>query len=147
MSKQVSPTPLKIDDLPLWKKIDAIVEHVYDALPEFPEEEKWQTSFKLRSSANDLLFTTAQALGNASPTGAEHDWGQVQKHALALKTMYRFAGRQHFIKLDPQVMVDLDAILQSIDKSVAAAYEQTKEFNKQDLAMWHEKYKLWKETM
>jgi hypothetical protein len=60
--------------------------------------------------------------------------------------MYRFAGKQKFIELDPQIMVRLTKLIEQIDTKVMAAYKQTKEHNQADFEQWHERYKMWGET-
>jgi hypothetical protein len=63
--------------------------------------------------------------------------------------MYRFAGRQKFIDLDPQIMVRLDKLLIDIDAQRIAAMEQEKKHldtERQDgLKPWLEKYEIWKQ--
>ena len=128
----------------LLTEVTKVTEFIYTILEELPEEERWGTTSKLRQAANDLLFTVAQALGNSSPTSTEYEWGQAGKNALSLQTMYRFAGRQKFIKIDPDIMLQLESIRETIDKESKAAYKKTAQLEAKEIASWHEKYKLWK---
>jgi hypothetical protein len=144
--KENTPTFIKLENDPVWKEASDIAEFMYGKLEEFPEEEKWETQRKLRSAANDLLFTVSQASGDASPSGTEYQWGMARRHASALKAMYRFAGRQKFIELDPQMMVRLDRLITNIESRVKGSYKQTEDHNQSDMETWRKRYKMWKET-
>ena len=124
---------VRLEEMPLWKEVCELAEYMYSKLHEFTDQEKWGTQSKLRTSANDLMFVVSRALGDASPSGSEYEWGQARKHAAALKTMYRFACRQHFIELEPAIMVRLDNLFALIDAEVDKAYQQTKEANDKEL--------------
>ncbi len=139
-------TTSKLEDNSLWKETGEIVEYMYAKLHELPAEEKWDTESKLRTSANNLLFTVSQAIGDASPGGSEYEWGSARKYASGLKAMYRFAYRQNFIELEPSMMVRLNKLIEAIDDEVAQAYKQTEAHNKKEIELWHKKYRLWKET-
>lgn len=145
MSNKTSPSK-KLEDNPMWKEACDLAEYVYGKLHELPEEEKWHTTSKLRSSANELMFYCSQALSNANPAGLEYDWGNTKRSAGSLKTMYRFAGRQGFIELEPEIMVRLNKLIELIDVEIEKSYKTTKEYNDKDLERWREKYKLWKAT-
>lgn len=123
-----------------------LAEYMYSKLADFPEEEKWETARKLRSSANDLLFFTAQAIGNATPSGAEYEWGSARKSAVALKAIYRFAARQKFIELEPEIMVRLDTFIKQINIEVDKARKQAEANDKKDMDNWLKQYKIWSET-
>lgn len=145
MTKKPSDLSAKIEDMPLWKEACGLAEYMYSKLHEFPDEEKWATAHKIRSSANDMMFVVAQALGSTSPSGSEYEWGQAGKHVAALKTMYRFAGRQHFIELEPSIMVRLDAASKLIDAEVAAAHQKAKALNQEEMNNWRTKYGMWQQ--
>jgi hypothetical protein len=146
MSKQMPPKPLKLETEPLWKEACSLAEYMYGKLAEFPEEEKWQSENKLRTEANNLLYFISQGLGNASPSNREYEWGLARRSISALKTIYRFATRQKFIELEPEIMVRLDGLLKLIDVEVAKAYADTEAYNKQDMADWRKKYELAKKA-
>jgi len=118
------PKLIKLEDEPLWVEVNSLVEYVYSKLSELPEEEKWDTTSRLRGAANTLLFAMAEALGDATSAAAEFNWGVIRRHASALKTMYRFAGRQKFFEIEPEIMVRLDELLQQIDKQITLIYQQ-----------------------
>ncbi|HUS26403.1 MAG TPA: hypothetical protein VMY99_03585 [Nevskiaceae bacterium] len=130
------------EDLALYEEVFGVAEYMYSKLPEIPLEEKWDTTAKLRRLANDLLFSTSQAVGNTSPTGSEYDWGAAHKHAFSLRAMYRLGGRQKFINLEPEMMLKLDRLIKQLDSRVDGAYKQTDTYNKNDLEHWRSKYKL-----
>lgn len=140
------PTFTKLEENELWKEVCDLAEHIYSKLDEFTEEEKWHTETKLRSSANNLMFDVSQAAANINlpGTGAEFDWRNARRQAYTLKTMYRFAGRQKFIELEPEVMVRLDKIIKQIDKEFEKAHRQTFEYNKKEFELWQKRYDLWK---
>jgi len=144
-----SSKPQKIEDSSIWKEANALAEFVYTKLPEFPDEERWDSQRKLRTAANELIFNIAKAVTNTIPMGAKYDWSYARKELAALKTMYRFAGRQKFIELDPEIMVRLDHLGTAIDAELASAREaevkETKRMQTEDLKPWQEKYRLWKE--
>ncbi len=145
MGQPATPKPLKLEQTHVWKEANAIAEHVYSKLEDLPEEEKWSFAQKLRMCASDLMFHIALALGNGSPTGMEYEWGQSRKYAAGMLTMYRFAGRQHFFELDPQIMVRLSALIVEIDTSLASAYQQAEAYQEKDMQPWLEKYKIWQQ--
>ena len=134
---------LRLEDSTIWQEACSLAEYMYSKLIEFSEEEKWDSQRKLRSSANDVMFFVSQAIGNAVPGGREYEWGLSRKHAAALKTMYRFACRQKFIDLEPEIMVRLDKLIKQIDLEVVKANRQTEEHGQKELELWLEKYRLW----
>lgn len=144
MSRPARPR-VKLEEEPLWKLANEVAEEVYKVLPEIPEEEKWDTAVKLRTAANNMLFSVGEAVGNGGPATMEYEWGDARKYMAALKTMYRFAGRQHFIEIDPELMVKLDKGMQIIDDELRKSYELTEKANQDELEMWRDRYRLWKE--
>ena len=80
MSKVGSAKPVKLEDDPLWREANELAEYMYGKLPEFPDDERWSSVSKIRSSANDLMFYVGQAVTNAVPVGAEYEWGNASKH-------------------------------------------------------------------
>ena len=139
-------TPVtKLENEPLWKLSNTIAESIYGKLQEFPDEELWNSSFKLRGSANDMIFFVALGLGYAGSGGGVEDWSSARKHCYALKTMYRFAGRQKFIDLEPEIMVKIDEVILGIDLKLRDAKLKNIELDKKELEPWLEKYQIWKE--
>ena len=137
---KAGPKLKRLEDSILWKEACDLAEYIYSQLHLFPAEETWVTASKLRNSANDLMFFVAQGLGNSSPSTTEYDWSNARKTAGTLKTMYRFACRQKFIELEPEVMVRLSKLAELIDAEVTAAYEQTDATYKKEVEAWHRKY-------
>jgi hypothetical protein len=152
MSKSVKP--VKLEDVPLWREADALAEHMYSLLPQFPPEEEWNSKVKLRNAACDLMFWSSMALApvssvaDASPTSREADWAWFGKYANTLKAVYRFAGRQKFIKLDPDIMVRLDKLCEAAAAGFEQARKRAEEYQKKETAKelkpWLEKYEIWK---
>jgi hypothetical protein len=136
---------LRLEDEPLWVETNSIAEEIYKILSDIPEDEKWDIASKLRTSAVNLMFSIAEALGDARPVTTEFEWGESRKYIASLKTIYRFAGKQGFFELDPNMMVRFDKLMSDIDDKIAAAYDQTEADNKHDLDMWRTKYQLWRE--
>lgn len=139
----------KVGDLlknELWREACDIAEYMYGILHEFPEEEKWDSERKLRTSANDVMYYTAQAIANGTPTGGEYDWANARKSLSTLLTMYRFAGRQKMIKLDPEMMVRLEKLFAKLDNETDKATKLTKAYNDNDLEFWRAKYELMKKA-
>lgn len=140
--------PNKLRTNPLWKDAYALVEYIYGKIDEivdnFPDE-KWTTISKLRNSANDSLFYIAQSIGNAATDGAEYDWSNARKSLFALQTMYIFAGKQKFLKLDPDIVIRIDRLLEKIDAGFEISKREVERKTKKELEPWLEKYRLWKE--
>ena len=138
----------KVEDMPLWKEANDIAEYMYGLLPDFPAEEEWHTRVKLHNNSVDFIFWAGLALGNVNPTGREFDWGNFYKYTVSLKTMYRFAGRQRFIKLDPAMMVRLDKLQEQITAQIEQSYAQNEDYRRteseKDLKPWQERYEIWK---
>jgi hypothetical protein len=143
MSAYVAKDPLEKSEL--WKLANDIAGHVYSKLPELPEEEKWHTESDLRGNATDTLYYLAQALGTGTPGGAEYDFGNARKYASSLKGIYRFASRQHFFELEPEVMVKINRLIALIDEELTNAHKLTEAVNEAELEQWRTKYKLWKD--
>lgn len=140
----------KLEDNAIWKESFKLAEYIYEKLAEFPSEEEFNTTSKLRNSANDLIFAVSQAIGvEATPSSAEYDWSSARRYLFSLKTMYRFACRQQFIELDPEIMVSLDKLIKQVEENQQKARKKLekkiKAQYKQDMEPWLEKYKLWKE--
>jgi len=131
---------------PLLKEASDLAEYIYGILHDLPEEERWNTEAKLRQAANDLMFHTALAIGNASPSNNEFDWGYVRKDAYALKVMYRFAARQKFLQLEPEIMIRLRAFIKAVNKKSQEAYRQTETKNKLDFERWRSIIEMQKEA-
>lgn len=136
---------VKLEDNILWQEAFKVAEHVYDKLPELPSEEEFNTTSKLRGAANDLLFMVSQALGAEKSGAALYDWANVRRHLFSLKTMYRFAARQKFITVEPDIMLSLDKLIDEAELEEAGAIKQLKESHEEEMKPWLEKYRLWKE--
>lgn len=145
MSALELPQALDLENDPIWRESCDIAEHIYSQLSFLPEEERFTTERNLRFTANYLMFMTSQAIGNGKPSGGDQEWGGVRQQAASLYTMYRFAGKQKFIELDPNIMMRIKKLIKEIDKKLEEAYKQTKEHNEEEMKRWQERYRIWKE--
>ena len=148
LSYVISPEPtlIKLEDSPIWREACDIAELMYNKLGDLPESEKWDTTAKLQHEANDLMLHVSHAVGGSSVNSNEYDWSSARKSVSALKTIYRFAGRQKFIELEPEIMVRFDKLIVLIDQEIIKTYKQSEADKEKDLDYWQEKYKLWKAT-
>ncbi len=127
---------------PLLEEVFLIAEYMYGILAELPEEEEWATTAKLRSSCQDLLYYVALADGNSEPIGAKYDWSSAHKYASALRTLYRFAGKQNFVEFEPSLIVRLDKVIADIDTATVKVSVWAKQLDQQQLADLREKYEI-----
>jgi hypothetical protein len=140
----MSDTTEKLEDNVIWQEACSIAEHMYSKLHEFTGEEKWGAESKLRASSLELMFFVSQAIGSSkSPVGAELEWNFARKHLFGLKTIYRFAGKQGFIELDPHIMVRLNELTKLIDVEITKAHKKTEDHNEAEYELWQKKYKIW----
>ena len=134
----------KIENEPLWQEANTLAEYIYSKLAELPEDEKWNSTNKLRASAVDLIFYTAEALGNTSKSAADYDWGNARKHAIGIKTVYRFVCRQHYLDLEPEIMVKLSKFVEMVDDKMIENNKQHEFEIDKELSLWRTKYEIWK---
>lgn len=136
----------KLEDNQAWKDCNEIAAYVYSKLSEMPSDEDWNTTRKLRDGANNLVFYVAEALGGGmAPNGAVYEWNNVRKTSSSLKTMYRFACKQKFIELEPEIMVKLGKLIALSEAEIKKATKKAKQLEVDELKPWFEKYRLWKE--
>ena len=141
-------TPGNLRANPLWKEVFKLSEYFYSILDEITDnnpEEQWTTVSKLRSAANDCLFYTAQAIANPTIDAAEYDWSGARKNLFALQSLYLFAGKQKFLKLDPEIVVTIDNLIAEIDSNLEESKKAFEHKSKAELDPWKEKYRIWKE--
>ncbi|HSX31040.1 MAG TPA: hypothetical protein VLE99_03935 [Candidatus Saccharimonadales bacterium] len=145
MSKQPGPEIETVEESVIWREACDLAEYMYGIVHELREHgEEFRTESKIKYSANDLMFYVAQALGNAIPSGAQFEWGNARRNLSSLKTMYRFAGRQKFLVIDPAIMVRLDKLNKLIEAEIQKAAAKTKAANEAQLSVWREEYSLWR---
>ena len=137
----------KLTDNNLWKEANAIAAHMYSKLEELEHtpDEKWNSERKIRNAANDIIFYVAQAVGNYLPEAAEYDWNYARKNLFALRTIYTFAHKQHFISIEPEIVVKIDSLLAAIDQQIGTTQKEIEKRSRKELEPWLEKYRLWKE--
>ena len=130
----------------LWQNVNTLVQHIYSLLDDIVvnfSNEEWSTVSKLRNAANDSLFYTAQAVGSVAPEITTYDYNNARKNLFTLQTMYTFAGKQRFTKLDPDVVVNIDEMLAEIDARMQVCQKELEKKNKEELEPWLEKYRIW----
>lgn len=137
----------KLRDHPIWKETFALAEHIYDCLDQesenFPDTEEWNTRSKLRNSVNDAMFYVSMAAGSRAPGGNEYEWNNAKKHISALLSMYLFAGRRRFLPLDPEIVVRIEGLLETISMEIDTARDSAKRREQEELEPWMERYRLW----
>ena len=146
MLKSMKDVPSKIRNDKLWKDVYTLVENIYskigDLISDFPDEQ-WATASKLRNSANDSLFYASQAIGSVSSETNLHDWNNARKNLFSLQSMYIFAAKQKFFELEPEVIIQIDSLLEEIDKKISESKKEAEKRNKEELEPWLEKYRIW----
>ncbi|MDB5164709.1 MAG: hypothetical protein JWL89_335 [Candidatus Saccharibacteria bacterium] len=144
MSVSAVPKLEPMEKSELWQEACSLAEYMYGLLTDFPPEESYNVAGKLRMAAIDLMYAVSQGLGNSNPSGREYDWGYARKSINGLKTIYRFAGKQKFIALDPDIMVRFDKLLKQIDTEVAKGYKESAAYYDKEMQTWRLKYEIWK---
>lgn len=136
----------KLRQDPLWKSTYEIAQQIYgiaqQILETFPDEQ-WATVNKLRTTANDCMFYVSQSVGAAPTELSVYDMNNARKHLFTLQSMYIFAAKQQFTKLEPDIVVAIDAMITDIDRRIERAEKTRLEQTQKDLEPWLEKYKLW----
>ncbi len=139
----------KIDTLEnntLWQQANEIAEYMYSIVDKLPAEENWNTKSKLRIASGDLIFDLAQALGGAAnPAAAKYAWVSARKQLFALKTMYRFSYKQHYVDMDPDVMVKIEKLVDETDEQIERCGKQAEKETEAQVKSWLKKYEVWKE--
>lgn len=137
---------MKLRNDKFWQEIAQLAEIAYDSsyliIDAHPEEE-WNSASKLRNSAIDMMFYASQALGGKLEEHTEQDWDSVRKNLFSLQSIYIFAGKQHFLELDPDVVVIIDRMIKEVDERLSIASKALSDRRTNDLQPWLEKYKLW----
>lgn len=135
----------KLTDNKMWQEANHIAEFMYAQIDDLPPYEEWESKRKFRTASSDLIFYIAQALGSNNLESREYDWNSARKYLFALQTVYRFACKQGFLELDPNMMVRMDKLIGQIDDEQKKTKKAADERVKEDLRPWLDKYKLWKE--
>ena len=107
------------------------------------EDEKWRTVIKLKNAASDAYFNVANVVGAGKNQSLEYDCINARKNLIALKSMYIFASKEGMIKLDPQLVVDIDNLVGKIDQEMTASRDEIKLRAEEELKPWLEKYHIW----
>lgn len=135
----------RLDKNKIWVEANKLAELIYDLLEQFSYDEKLATARKLQNSMNDFIFYVGQAVGaEVRQHTAEFDWVYANKSLLGARTMYRFAGKQGMIELDPNILVVMDRLEDSIGKELEKCSKAIKEFEDKDMKLWLKKYDVWK---
>ena len=124
---QVSANHQKLRNDSLWKQGFELVQHIYNSLDDlkhFPEE-RW-TEKRLRLTAFDVLFYLSLATSNHDPASAVVDWMHACKNLFALQAMYMFACKQKFFELEPEWVLQMDAMLEACEARIAELNRKTR---------------------
>lgn len=144
----MSNTTKKLRENPVWKETYAIVEFIYSKVDEIVAnnpDEKWATATKLRNSANDSMFYVSQAVGSAEANAREYDWNGARKNLFAVQTMYIFATKQKLLELEPEMVVRIDRLIESVDSELIKTKKDTEVKRKKEMEPWLEKYRIWQQ--
>lgn len=136
---------IKVNDKGVLELTTEIAEAIYDVLHEYPSEERWQSGSKLHNSAIDLLFHVSVATADTENTLNQTDWRYALKYAQALETIYIFAGKQGFYKIDPEVVVKIQELREILKVELKKAQRSSEATDAKDMKKWLEKYTMWKE--
>lgn len=137
----------KLRSDPVWQDASAISEYIYSQLDHLIEnypEEKWATASKLRTAANDGLFFISKAVAGTTPDSNLHDWDQARRLYFALQAQYLLASKQHFIQLDPTMVVKLDKLLATITQVIDSTNIDIQVQADKELEPWLKKYDIWR---
>jgi hypothetical protein len=147
MSSKPSVKLRDIDKDPLIEEALYLADYMYEkaGTPEFQDDERWRLSRELKDVSVFVVTETAMAVGNDGLAGTEFLWGNVRKQISRLRAVYRFAGKQGFLQIDPEVMVRIDKFIQQVSDQVQEAYDRTEAASEKELNVWAKKHKLWKE--
>lgn len=136
----------KDKEVAMWKRANTVAKYMYEVLQDFPEDERWDMSSKIKHASSDLVFHAGLAEGgDISPTGSQYDWENVRKFAFGLKAAYLFAVDQEFTEIEPEIVVQLDGIIKYAERKYEEGEKAIEKQRRDDLAPWQEKYRLWKE--
>ncbi len=139
----------KLRDDSLWKEVFEVAQYMYGKLLElenFPDE-KWTVEGKLRTAAFDALYFLANAIssGDDSTSSVIFDWNNARKSLFAVQTAYIFAGKQGFLELEPERVVQIDRLLKEYVSRIDAVRKENIRRDKADKEAWLEKHRLWQE--
>ena len=144
MNGDAAPKLTKLEKHKLWQETLILTNYFYGLLENLPFEEKYISASKIRMASNDFLYSIGLALGNSSPSGREYDWSNARKYISGVKAIYRFIGDQGFVKIDPDIMLKIEAVITQIDKEVARGYKASAEVYEKEIDSWHKKYDAYK---
>ncbi len=140
--------PAKVRSDRLWQDVYQLVESMYDIVyslvDEYPDEQ-WTTASRLRSAANDSIFYVSQAVGSAKIDASQYDWNSARKSLFTLQSMYTFAAKQQFFKLEPELVVKIDELISLVDIRLDEGVKEEAIQRKKELEPWLEKYRIWQE--
>lgn len=131
---------------PLIKKVDAIAHEIYSIANTIENDfadEKWRTVIKLKNAAVDSYFDVANIAGAGKGKSSEYDSINAKKHLVSLKAMYIFANKEGMTKLDPQLVVNIDKLVELINLEMSASQDEAERKIEEELKPWLEKYRIW----
>ncbi len=132
----------------LSSEASAIAQAMYqlaDDIEEAHDDEKWRTVNKLKDSASDAVYYIAQVEGGGKAQSAEHDCINGRKTLMTLRTLYVFVSKRGMCKLDPELIVRIDKLVDQIDTERELSVEEFKRKIEVEMKPWHEKYRIWQQ--
>jgi hypothetical protein len=126
----------KLEDYELWREADSIAQRVLATFNQLAEEDRAHLKWKLRNRAFDITNDIAEACGTFLPKDVEYALSMTRRDVFSLKDAYRFAGRQHMLTIDPQVMVDIDNFVAKIDAEVKQTWKNIDEIKEKPEPRW-----------
>ena len=118
-TKKTTPDPLRTESV--IKEVTDIVSYIYDISEQIAldhPEEQYYTASRLRTTANDGLYYTAQALGNKLKHNSEYDWNDAHRSLFAMQSMYLFATKKHYTDISPEMVIRMDSLLENLSRLV-----------------------------
>jgi four helix bundle protein len=122
-------TPInKIEDSPLWKMVNEVATESHKLVSDLPEEEKWGLQSKLRQRSVDASQDIAEALGSIDPRDRVWHYGLARRDLFGIKNAIRFAHTAGYIKLNPDIMVQIDKAVTMLDNEVTESEADIKQW-------------------
>jgi four helix bundle protein len=131
MSMSSKADDKKLEDHEVWRTASQLAASAYAVLDQLPEEEKWGITLKLRRDAFDMTSSLAEAFGSIDPRDQKYHFGIARRHMYSLKNTYLIAHKTDVLKLDPEAIVKLNAIIGQTNKEITDADKAIPTYMKQ----------------
>jgi four helix bundle protein len=111
----------KLEDDKLWQKVAHIAEAAYGLLTDFPEEEKWGLTSKVRQRAFEASNDVAEGLGAIDPRDIKWHFGLARRDLFGLKNALLLGTKAGYLDVNPEMMSEIEQSIQEIDSKIAEA--------------------------